>query len=211
MVDAVPSHATMYSRVKRRPVCFVIAGPNGAGKTTYALRYLAKVAKCMEFINADLIAHGLSPLRMEKAMAEAGRMVLGKMQELASKRADFAFETTLAGRSHAVFLQELKRMGYRIELHYLWIPSAAFSARRVAARVAQGGHNVPLPVIKRRYGKSLANLYRLYMPLADFVSLMDNSLEAPRVIAERQPGGGLRVFEPDVWRLMREADYGPNT
>jgi predicted ABC-type ATPase len=201
----------MGTRTQRHPICFVIAGPNGAGKTTYALRYLVQVAKCMEFINADLIAQGLSPLRMESAIPEAGRLVIAKLRELAGKRLDFAFETTLAGRTHAVFLRHLKGLGYRIELHYLWIPSADFSARRVLSRVAQGGHDVPLAVIRRRFGKSLLNLNRLYMPLADFASVMDNSLPEPRVIAEKAGRGGFNVFDPVVWNRILEIGHAQKT
>lgn len=102
-----------------------------------------------------IIAQGLSPLRMERALVEAERILISRLRALAAKHTDFAFETTIAGRSHAAFLLQLKRAGYRIELYYLWIPSADFSARRVAMRVERDGHDVPLPVIRRRFCKSL--------------------------------------------------------
>lgn len=198
----------MATRGKQRPVCYVIAGPNGAGKTTYALKYLPKVAKCMEFVNADLIAQGLSPLRMEQALIEAGRILIKRLHELARHQADFAFETTLSGRSHAFFLQEIKRAGYRIELYYLWIPSSDFSARRVAMRVEKGGHDVPLNVIRRRFRKSLRNLVTVYLPLADAASIIDNSMRKPRLVAESSATGLLTIRHADVWMRIEEASDG---
>jgi predicted ABC-type ATPase len=180
-----------------------MAGPNGAGKTTYALKYLPKVAKCMEFVNADLIAQGLSPLRRERALIEAGRILIARLRALAARRATFAFETTLSGRSHAAFLRGLKRSDYRIELYYLWIPSADFSARRVAMRVEKGGHDVPLPVIRRRFGKSMSNLVEVYLPLADYVNVVDNSGLEPRPILERT-GGQDRIFDAERWAEILE-------
>lgn len=196
----------MATRREKRPVCYVIAGPNGAGKTTYALKYLPEVAKCMEFVNADLIAQGLSPLRMERALIEAGRILIARLRELAAKRTDFAFETTLSGRSHAAFLRQLKRAGYRIELYYLWIPSAEFSARRVAMRVERGGHDVPLPVIRRRFGKSLRNLVTTYLPLADYIGVVDNSDLDPKPIMERTGGREIN-FQPERWAEILENRY----
>ncbi|MEI7899054.1 MAG: zeta toxin family protein [bacterium] len=196
----------MPTRRKKQPVCYVIAGPNGAGKTTYALKALPTVAKCMEFVNADLIAQGLSPLRMERALIEAGRILIVRLRDLARRRVDFAFETTLSGRSHATFLRQLKRTGYRIELYYLWIPSVAFSARRVAMRVERGGHNVPLSVIRRRFGKSMKNLTRIYLPLADYVGVVDNSELEPKPIMERI-GGREIIFQPERWAEIVEKQY----
>ncbi|MCZ7592879.1 MAG: zeta toxin family protein [Kiritimatiellae bacterium] len=200
----------MATRANRKPICYVIAGPNGAGKTTYALNYLPKVAKCMEFVNADLIAQGLSPLRMERALIEAGRILVVRLRELAGKRVDFAFETTLSGRSHAAFLRQLKRTGYQIKLYYLWIPSAEFSARRVAMRVKRGGHDVPLPMIRRRFGKSLRNLVTTYLPLADYISVMDNSKLNPELIAE-YTGGRKIIFQPERWAEIMARRYEKDT
>ncbi len=197
-------------KLKKKPICYVIAGPNGAGKTTYALKYLPSVAKCMEFVNADLIAQGLSPLRMERALIEAGRILIARLRDLAASRATFAFETTLSGRAHAVFLQKLKRSGYRIELYYLWIPSADFSARRVAMRVEKGGHNVPIRIIHRRFRKSLNNLVSVYLPLADYVSVVDNSRIEPAPIMERT-GGRTRVFQPEYWATILESSHEAET
>ncbi len=63
----------------KRPVCIVIAGPNGAGKTTFAREFLPKDARVVHFVNADLIASGLSPLRPEVAAVAAGRLFLKEL------------------------------------------------------------------------------------------------------------------------------------
>ena len=81
----------------KAPRCIVIAGPNGAGKTTFAREYLPKDAGVIRFVNADLIAAGLSPLSPELASLAGGRLLLTELDRLAKARADFAFETTLSG------------------------------------------------------------------------------------------------------------------
>jgi predicted ABC-type ATPase len=115
-------------------------------------------------------------------------------------------ETTLSGRGHAGLLRDLKQGGYRIELNYLWIPSAEFSARRVASRVANGGHGIPLAAIMRRYAKSLRNLLAFYLPLADYAAVWDNSKELPHRVYEQTERDNV-VFDDQVWRQIGE--YGP--
>ena len=97
------------TKTKRRPRCILIAGPNGAGKTTFARRYLPENARVVHFVNADLIASGLSPLKPEIAAIAAARMVLGEIDRLVAERADFAFETTLSGLTYVHRLQSWKR------------------------------------------------------------------------------------------------------
>ncbi len=185
------------------PTCYVIAGPNGAGKTTFALRYLPQVAKCVEFVNADFIARGLSPLNEQSVQMQAGRLFLERVGHLAREARSFAMETTLSGRSHAGLWKGLKKSGYRIELNYLWIPSAEFSARRVASRVANGGHAIPAEAIARRHAKSLRNLLALYLPLADYAAVWDNSTERPRLVYEKSRAHGV-VLDSDIWELIEE-------
>jgi predicted ABC-type ATPase len=188
---------------QRQPVCDVIGGPNGAGKTTFAMNYLPKSAHCLEFVNTDMIARGLSPFLAEDALIAAGRILLERLEMLAEARKDFAFETTLSGRSYARFLKRLRSTGYRVELYYLWIPSARFSAQRVAHRVANGGHGVPAGAVSRRFGKSLRNLTTLYLPLADYAVIWDNSALVPRCVYEKQ-GERITVFQEETWRRIRE-------
>jgi len=115
----------------------------------------------------------------------------------------FAFETTLSGRGHVRVLQSFRKSGYRVELNYLWIPSAEFSAQRVASRVANGGHDIPAEAIERRYGKSLRNLVSLYLRLAEYVAVWDDSAERPRRVYERDEDGET-VLDEEVWGSITE-------
>ena len=184
------------------PQCYVIAGSNGAGKTTFARTYLPKYVHCVEFINADLIAQGLSPFAPERAALAAGRIVLERIRDLTEARSDFAFETTLSGRSYAPLLEEMRGKGYQITLFYLWIPSPDLALERIRERVAEGGHNVPESDVRRRFGKSLRHFLGLYSELADTVILFDNSSEEPRVIAERTARGPFVVYDQAIFDLV---------
>ncbi len=124
------------------PTCWIIAGPNGAGKTTFALTYLPKVAQCQHFINADLIAAGLSPLAPEQELIRASRLFLTELDMRIKAREDFAFETTLAGKTYLKLVRSMRNAGWQVELIYLALPSVAMSKMRVAERVAHGGHNI---------------------------------------------------------------------
>jgi len=136
---------------RKNPVCYIIAGPNGAGKTTFARKFLPEYVKCLDFINADLIAGGISPFVPEKAAIQAGRIMIEQIQHLAESRRDFGFETTLSGKSYANLLHKLKGKGYRIHLFFLWLPSADLAIERIADRVRKGGHNIPEEVVRRRF------------------------------------------------------------
>ena len=181
---------------------YVIAGPNGAGKTTFATRYLPQFVKCPEFLNADLIAWGLSPFAAEKQNARAGRLLLERMDELAAQRVNFGFETTLAGRSYFKLLRELKFQGYRINLFFLWLPSADTAVDRVANRVLQGGHNVPDHDIRRRFTAGLSNLLSMYRPILDNWWLYDASTLPPKMIVEETPSG-LTVTDPESYEQFQ--------
>jgi predicted ABC-type ATPase len=174
------------SRPNHKPRCIVIAGPNGAGKTTFAREYLPKVAGVIQFVNADLIAQGLSPLEPQFAALAAGRVLLQRVNNLTAIRTDFAFESTLSGLTYARQLRSWKAAGYQIEIVYLRLRSAQLALRRIAARVRQGGHNVPRAAVLRRFGRGWANFERVYRPLADEWTLYDNSGRSPKLI-ERWP------------------------
>jgi predicted ABC-type ATPase len=188
---------------RRQPVCYVVAGPNGAGKTTFAMYYLKDVAHCAEFVNTDLIAHGLSPLNQQSVQFQAARLFLQRIRELSQRNITFAFESTLSGKGHARFLDHIKKIGYKIELNYLWLPSAEFSARRVALRVAAGGHDVPGDVIARRFPKSVHNLVTRYLSLADFAAVWDNSARVPARVVEKSERG-IVVFNETIWNEIKE-------
>jgi predicted ABC-type ATPase len=170
------------TKTKRRPRCILIAGPNGAGKTTFARRYLPENAGMVHFVNADLIASGMSPLKPEIAAIAAARMVLGELDRLVTGRADFAFETTLSGLTYVRRLKSWKRAGYRIDIVYLKLSSSRLAVRRVAARVRQGGHNVPQADVVRRFVRSWDNFHRVYRALADSWAVYDNSGRAPQLL-----------------------------
>jgi predicted ABC-type ATPase len=167
-------------------VCIVIAGPNGAGKTTFAREFLPKDARVVHFVNADLIAGGLSPLRPELAAIAAGRLVLRELERLAGARLDFAFESTLSGLAYLGRLQRCKESGYRIAIVYLRLRSPRLALRRIAARVKQGGHSVPRSDVPRRFTRSWTNFEGHYRPLADAWSVYDSSGIAPKLL-ERSP------------------------
>jgi predicted ABC-type ATPase len=172
--------------MSKPPVCIIIAGPNGAGKTTFAREFLPKDAGVIHFVNADLIAGGLSPLRPELAALAAGRLFLRELDRLAKARLDFAFESTLSGFVYLNRLKGWKAAGYRIEIVYLRLSSPRLALRRIAARVKQGGHNVPRADVLRRFSRSWANFEKFYRLLADAWSVYDNSGRNPRIL-ERGP------------------------
>lgn len=167
---------------------YVIAGPNGSGKTTFAKKFLPKYVKCPHFVNADLIAHGLSPFSPQMVAIKAGKLVLEQIHDLANKNVDFAFETTLSGKSYLSFLNSLKNKGYSIHLFFLWIPNIDIAIARIKERVAEGGHNVPTQDVKRRFYRSIHNLFKLYKPLLNSWILFDNSSATPNIISEEKEG-----------------------
>lgn len=170
------------SKIKIQPRCIIIAGPNGAGKTTFARRYLPEGAGIFHFVNADLIASGLSPLDPALAVVRAGRLVLHEIDRLASERLGFAFETTFSGVGYARRIRAWKRTGYRIEMVYLRLESSRLALRRISARVREGGHDVPRSDVIRRFGRGWANFERVYRSLADLWTVYDNSGREPRLL-----------------------------
>lgn len=186
------------------PDLFVIAGPNGAGKTTYARRFLPEEMRTWEFVNADLIAAGLSPFAPDRAAFEAGRIMLGRLHELTAQRASFAFETTLAGRAYAPLLKEMRAAGYRLRLDFLWIPQLGVTRQRVRQRVAKGGHDKPDLVQQRRFHLGVRNLATLYRPLLDHWRFYDNTGAQPHLIVEEKDGV-LTVVEAAKLALVEQA------
>ena len=162
----------------------VIAGPNGAGKTTFAGEFLPKEAHCPAFVNADLIAAGLAPFDPERAAFRAGRLMLEEIHSHVRRGASFAFETTLSGRGYAALLPRWRAQGYIVKLFFLRLASPELAISRVRQRVREGGHNIPEPVIRRRFASGLRNFETLYKPLADEWALYDNSGGEPVLIDE---------------------------
>ena len=170
------------------PNVYIIAGPNGAGKTTFAREFLPNYADCRNFINADLIAEGISPFLPEAAAVRAGRLMLEEIRLAMRRGADFGFETTLSGRSHLKLVRQLKKLRYNVHFFYLWVPSVELALLRIRERVSRGGHDVPEAVVRRRFVRSIRNFLVDYRPLADHWILFDNSQAAPSVIALQKEG-----------------------
>jgi predicted ABC-type ATPase len=166
----------------KSPRCIIIAGPNGAGKTTFAREYLPKYARVVHFVNADLLAAGLSPLKPDLAALSAGRLFLGELDRLAKARQDFAFESTLSGLSYVGRLKRWKSAGYRIEIVFLRLASIQLALRRIAVRVKQGGHDVPRVDVERRFERGWENFEQFYKSLADAWEVYDNSGQGPKLL-----------------------------
>lgn len=188
------------------PTCWIIAGPNGAGKTTFALEYLPQVAQCSRFVNADLIAAGLSPLAPERELLAASRLFLGEIEACIAKCEDFAFETTLAGRSYLKLVRRLQTAGWRVELIYLALPSMEMSKLRVAERVAHGGHNIPVADIERRFARSLGNLLYSFSTQVDACRCFMNSDASPELVFEQQGEVRNVLHMPYYQHLLKEAE-----
>jgi predicted ABC-type ATPase len=167
-----------------QPRILIIAGPNGAGKTTFANEFLPNEAQCPRFVNADLIAAGLSPYAPDQAARLAGKLMLEQIRSFVAKGESFAFETTLSGRAYALHIPRWQALGFAVKLFFLRLPDADFAVRRVALRVRLGGHDVPEATIRRRFGKGWRNFQQLYRPLVDEWSLYDNSGDMPRLIED---------------------------
>ena len=174
----------MSTKTVRSPRCIIIAGPNGAGKTTFAREFLLRETGVIHFVNADLIAGGLSPLRPELAARQAGRLVLTELTRLAKGRNDFAFESTLSGRTYLRLLTGWKAAGYHITIVFLTLTSPQLALQRIVSRVRQGGHNIPRADVLRRFQRSWDNYHTLYRPLANAWSVYDNSGNAPKLLEE---------------------------
>lgn len=165
------------------PNVYIVAGPNGAGKTTFAREFLPNYADCKNFVNADLIAAGVSPFAPEMAAFRAGKLMLKEIELLAKSRHDLGFEATLAGRSYLSLLRDLKGKKYNITIFFLWIPTVEVAISRIRDRVLKGGHNVPEVDVRRRFGRSISNFLKYYRELADSWILFDNSDIPPSRIA----------------------------
>jgi len=182
---------------------YIIAGPNGSGKTTFAREFLPDYVNCPNFVNADLIALGLAPFEPRAAAIKAGKLVLQQIHEHAKRGVDFAFETTLSGKSYAILLNELKKKEYGLHLFFLWIPSPELAIARIKDRVAEGGHNVPAEDVRRRFTRGIHNFFNLYEPIVDSWMLFDNSKAKPVLIAKRK-SGNIEVTNEDLFKIIQK-------
>jgi len=187
------------------PSVIVLAGPNGAGKTTSSAGIIQQTLGLAEFVNADVIAKGLSGFAPESAALQAGRIRLERLHELAEAGASFSFETTLASRTFAPWIEQLAAGGYSFHLFYFWLPSAEMAIARVAQRVRMGGHFVDDATVKRRYQRGIENFFRLYRPLANTWTFYDNSQPAPhRLVARGRGRMEWDINRPVLWQRLKD-------
>ncbi|MGY3088928.1 putative ABC-type ATPase [Hymenobacter sp. UYAg731] len=180
---------------------YLLAGCNGAGKTTAAFTLLPGLLECREFVNADEIARGLSPFQPETVSIQAGRLMLARLRELLAAGETFALETTLATRHYLRFIQEAREQGYQVRLLFFWLNSPDLAVERVAARVREGGHNIPELTIRRRYDGGLNLFLGAYRMAVDDWLLIDNSDGPGRLIAQGN-ANGTTIADADIWQQL---------
>ncbi len=187
------------------PNVVVIAGANGSGKSTAAPALLRDYLGITEFVNADVIAHGLSGFGSENVALSAGRIMLQRLHHLAASEVDFAFETTLAARTFAPWLRDLRQHGYQTHLLFLWLPSAEMAIARVESRVQSGGHHVADDLVRRRYVAGLRNFFALYRPIVDTWRMFDNSgRDGYELIAQESTPDSLLVNNETIWAILAD-------
>jgi predicted ABC-type ATPase len=186
-----------------RPNVVILAGPNGAGKSTISESLLKGTLGIRHYVNADTLARGLSAFNFDEMAFKAGKIMLEHLHDLASERVNFAFETTLASRTFAPWITDLRKTGYQFHLYFVWVPSAEVSISRVRNRVVLGGHGVPDETIRRRYQRGLENFFRLYMPLTDSWEFFDNDNPLqPKLVA--MGNGTMELADDDtLWAKIK--------
>ena len=185
---------------------YIIAGPNGAGKTTASYTILPEIFDCHEFVNADEIAKGLSPFNPESVSLKAGRLMLQRINELLDSGVSFAFETTLATKSYASLIRRAKVKNYEVILLYLTLNSEELAIQRVKTRVLEGGHNIPVEVIKRRFHRGLSNLFNIYLFIVNSWFVVDNSGETFKFIALGSQDE-IEIKDKLQWKQLEETYY----
>lgn len=180
---------------------YIIGGSNGAGKTTFAKEFLPNYVHCPRFVNPDLIAAGLSPFDPAAVAARAGRLMLEEVGRLIRSGESFAFESTLSGKSYVRLIQQARSAGYAIRLFYLWIPDPALAVARIRDRVDSGGHDVPEPDVRRRYGRTLTNFFDIYRPLTDSVHFFNNTAEEPELVFKDEDGA-TEIYNPVLYQAL---------
>lgn len=181
---------------------YIIAGCNGAGKTTASITVLPEILQCKEFVNADEIAKGLSPFNPENVAIEAGRLMLQRIDTLVSGSESFAIETTLSTKSYSKLIEKAKSNGFQIQLLFFWLPTPEHAIERVAQRVKEGGHNIPIEVIRRRYQAGIENLFHIYMPIVDSWMLIENQ-SCPRIIVADGSINTENVYNVELFNTIK--------
>ena len=185
------------------PNLYIIAGPNGAGKTTASYTLLPEMLNCINFVNADEIARGLSPFSPSTVDVQAARIMIQRTDELLEEKADFAIETTLATRSYVQLVKRAHDKGYKVHLLFFCLESPEQAIQRVAQRVKEGGHNVPEDVIRRRFRLGIANLVNLFIPICDSVLVFNNVKTPAQLIARKEnKQSPIEIVEIEMWNKL---------
>ena len=185
------------------PNLYIIAGPNGAGKTTASYTLLPEMLNCINFVNADEIARGLSPFAPDTVDVQAARIMIQRIDELLDQKVDFAIETTLATRSYVQLVKRAQAQGYKVHLLFFYLESPEQAIQRVAQRVQEGGHNIPEDVIRRRFVRGIDNLVHLYLPICDNVLVYNNIRTPARLVARKQnQANNLEMIEAEMWNQL---------
>jgi predicted ABC-type ATPase len=187
------------------PRLLVLAGPNGAGKSTLARSRFDELVTGNRFLNIDDIAADHARLGATASPVSAARHGLLQRLNLVAERRSFGIETTLAGQGILRFLTMATDRGYSIELFFLFLPDPILCHRRVAQRVALGGHDIPPETIDRRHAGGLKNLPAAFA-LAGRAAIFDASAE-PRLIMEKGPSG-LDVQDAMAWGAVKHMTIG---
>lgn len=182
---------------------YIIAGCNGAGKTTASYTILPEIIECKEFVNADEIAKGLSPFQPEKVSFGAGRIMLNRINELLEEDESFAFETTLSTKSYKNKILQAREKGYTVILLFFWLNNIELAKERVKTRVKEGGHNIPVEVIERRYLNGIKNLFDIYLEMVDGTLIFDNSYGKHELIAQKIENEETVVFDLEKFNQLK--------
>lgn len=188
---------------------YIISGCNGAGKTTASYTVLPDLLNLHTFVNADEIADELSPQEPEREMIRASRLMLERVEQLIERDEDFAVETTLATKSLAGMISRAQHKGYMVGIFYFWLKSPELAIKRVAMRVAAGGHNIPTDTIVRRYRQGMENLRKIYLPLCNYWVLIDNSDKQGKWVAEGGLSTAMRIYNKRIYNLILNIETQP--
>ena len=187
------------------PNLYIIAGPNGAGKTTASYTLLPEMLGCVNFVNADEIARGLSPFSPDTVDVQAARIMLHRIDELLTQKVDFAIETTLATRSYVQLIKRAQSIGYKVHLLFFHLESPEQAIQRVAQRVSNGGHDIPEDVIRRRFVRGIDNLIHLYLPICDGAMVFNNVKTPAQLIARKKNlTDEIEVVKPKMWNQLMQ-------
>ena len=186
------------------PKLYIVSGCNGAGKTTASYTLLPEMLDCRQFVNSDEFAKGLSPFNPEGASIQASRYMLLRIRYLLQRGEDFGIETTLATRTLLKTVKIAQEAGYYVTVLYFWLNSPDLAVKRVKARVAAGGHNIPEETVRRRYRVGIGYFFHDYAPICHRWILADNSKVPFKVVAEGGKARPLNIKDMQTYETIRK-------